>query len=185
LDPRVQVEHNNAIAARVQDKRIEGLRLPKSFVRPTLLGPVSHNLDEAFDGAFRLSQRHKFAARPELGIVAAPMPAFIGATAFRQRKRHLGLWGATPPIVFGEDDIGRVADNLGHRPSENAACPFIPTRHNAIEIQRDDGVIGRACEEGFQKALAEGCRRRVRSLAHGSAGESNAVGGGVFTVTAF
>ena len=166
----VEVEHHDAVAAGLQDEGVEGLGLAQRRLGLPRRGAVAQDLDVALDGAVLVAQRHHLAAGPEAGAVVAQVPAFVVAAAVMEGGLHLGLRHAGPAVLGGEEQAGRPAGHFRLGPAEDAPGTLVPGGHQAVAVERDDGVVGGALEQGFEEPLAGRAGRRLECLIqHGSA----------------
>jgi hypothetical protein len=153
--PPVAVDGVERIRDALQDLRRSVVGGGKGRFRLLPLGPVAHDLEEAGNRA--VAQRHHQARAPEAAAIPVLVPALVLGPACFPGLRHLGLRRAALPVLGGEQQAAIHAQGFGLLPAEQVAGARVPAGDPAVEVDGEDGVVGRALEDGVaQGAIALG-----------------------------
>ena len=89
------------------------------------------------------------------GLEVIEAPSADGASV-GEGFAHLDLRAPFGPILEGENDSGRLVQDLGLGPAEHVAGARVPRGHTAIEVRGDYGVGGGARQDCREERLAFG-----------------------------
>ena len=71
------------------------------------------------------------------------MPALVGGAAFAQRSSSFAFRSTRGAILFGENDVRRLADGFLLSVAEDSFGPRIPARNSPVEIHGKNRVFAR------------------------------------------
>lgn len=96
------------------------------------------------------------------------MPALVFSPTITRRAGHLGVAHPVHLVVVGEKDASVLADDFGLAPSEQMLSTWVPAGDIAVQIDRNDGEIGRAVKNQARDpvAMRPGVRRSRSGMIH-------------------
>ena len=117
------------------------------------VGQVAGDLGVAVQAA--IVERRRDAAAEEQAAVLAQLPALVfGAALFAGPPQLVGRH-AGGAVLRREDGVERVPHHLGLEIAEHPLGAFVPCRHPALGVERDDRVVARAFGDQPHVQLSE------------------------------
>ncbi|QQV77948.1 hypothetical protein H5J25_04150 [Sphingomonas aliaeris] len=113
-------------------------------------------------------EAHHQTGRPNTAAIFALVPALVFRTAITCCANHLGIAHPVHLVVVGEEDAGVLADDFSLAPSEQMLGAWVPAGDIAVQIDRDDGKVGRTVENQARDSVAmrPGMRRSRFGIIH-------------------
>ncbi|GES53188.1 hypothetical protein Rhsp01_58030 [Rhizobium sp. NBRC 114257] len=113
-----------------------------------LRGPIAQDLHVSALHPIGGPDRGHRARRPNAAPILAYTPSFLAAaTAVCQRVAHLICQYVSLAVLVSKQTLQRLAQHFSFRPAQDAVRAFVPARHLALEVGRNDRRIDRAMDD--------------------------------------
>src|ERR671910_1101104 len=134
-----------------------GARPPERHLVLTAGGEVAGDLRVA--PPLRVPERRRHPAAEQQRAVLAHVPPLILGAPLCAGELPLLLWHSTFAILWREQRIDRLADDLGFRVAEDALRARVPGGHRAVGVDRENRVVLHAVDEQPEAFLARAHER--------------------------
>ena len=115
------------------------------------LGQVSGNLSKSDEAALFIADRVDHHAGPEQRTVLANAPALALKATFADRCFECAAWQSCCAVLVGVERREVLSDDIGGRVALGPLCACIPTGHDPLGIEHEDGVV----HDGIDQKLKE------------------------------